>query len=42
MPINNYKFVGYNLRLSWEIKIKMLFLKKKKRVEYLFKFKIRS
>jgi len=42
IPINNYKFVGYNLRLSWEGKIKMLFLKKKKEVEYLFKFKIES
>jgi hypothetical protein len=40
MVINNNKFVYFNSKLSWEVKINILFFRRKIKTEYLFHLEI--
>jgi hypothetical protein len=40
MVINNNKFVYFNSKLSWEVKINILFFRRKIKTEYLFRLEI--
>jgi hypothetical protein len=40
MVINNNKFVYFNSILSWEVKINILFFRRKIKTEYLFRLEI--